>query len=132
PAAVVTVPEVRKRFFGWKPAERPPTSYPRALPCPALSSPLERGGSPEVLTKRLNDLSIGSPMITARGRLASPPALVFPSHPIPSRLASPRTATPRPPASARSISALGLFVWTVPARPREATEGYEDGWKLSA
>ncbi|GAA5863693.1 hypothetical protein JCM5296_003991 [Sporobolomyces johnsonii] len=48
PVAVVTVPEVRKRFFGWKPVERPPTTYP------------------------------------------------------------------------------------LPNRPREATEGYEDGWKLSA
>lgn len=26
---VVTVPEIRKRFFGYKPVERPPTSYPR-------------------------------------------------------------------------------------------------------
>lgn len=30
PAMVVTVPEIRKRFFGWKPVERPPTTYPRA------------------------------------------------------------------------------------------------------
>ncbi|KAK4057988.1 n19m, NADH-ubiquinone oxidoreductase 9.5 kDa subunit [Microbotryomycetes sp. JL221] len=28
PIAVVVVPEVRKTFFGWKPAERPPTTYP--------------------------------------------------------------------------------------------------------
>ncbi|GAA6061698.1 hypothetical protein JCM10212_005990 [Sporobolomyces blumeae] len=27
PIAVVAVPEVRKRF-GWKPVERPPTTYP--------------------------------------------------------------------------------------------------------
>jgi hypothetical protein len=29
PVMVVTVPEIRKRFFGYKPVERPPTSYPR-------------------------------------------------------------------------------------------------------
>ncbi|KAG0664269.1 hypothetical protein C6P46_001733 [Rhodotorula mucilaginosa] len=28
PVMVVTVPEIRKRFFGYKPVERPPTSYP--------------------------------------------------------------------------------------------------------
>ncbi|GAA5984053.1 hypothetical protein JCM11641_005580 [Rhodosporidiobolus odoratus] len=28
PALVVTVPEVRKRYFGYKPVERPPTTYP--------------------------------------------------------------------------------------------------------
>ena len=29
---VLTVPEIRKRFFGYKPVERPPTSYPRKPP----------------------------------------------------------------------------------------------------
>ncbi|GAA5908176.1 uncharacterized protein JCM6883_004296 [Sporobolomyces salmoneus] len=28
PIAVVAVPEVRRKFFGWKPVERPPTTYP--------------------------------------------------------------------------------------------------------
>ncbi|GAA5832262.1 hypothetical protein JCM11251_004299 [Rhodosporidiobolus azoricus] len=28
PALVVAVPEIRSRFFGWKPVERPPTTYP--------------------------------------------------------------------------------------------------------
>jgi len=34
---VLTVPEARKRFFGYKQAERPPTTYPRAslALCPA-------------------------------------------------------------------------------------------------
>ncbi|ORY75061.1 hypothetical protein BCR35DRAFT_306494 [Leucosporidium creatinivorum] len=28
PVAVVVVPSVRKSWFGWKPVERPPTTYP--------------------------------------------------------------------------------------------------------
>ncbi|KAM0754772.1 hypothetical protein T439DRAFT_309570 [Meredithblackwellia eburnea MCA 4105] len=28
PVAVVAVPEIRKSWFGWKPVERPPTTYP--------------------------------------------------------------------------------------------------------
>lgn len=32
PVMVLTVPEIRKRFFGYKPVERPPTSYPRKPP----------------------------------------------------------------------------------------------------
>ncbi|TNY18973.1 hypothetical protein DMC30DRAFT_354610 [Rhodotorula diobovata] len=28
PAMVLTVPEARKRFFGYRPVERPPTTYP--------------------------------------------------------------------------------------------------------
>ncbi|GAA6047291.1 hypothetical protein JCM3770_001870 [Rhodotorula araucariae] len=28
PVIVLTIPEARKKFFGWKPVERPPTTYP--------------------------------------------------------------------------------------------------------
>lgn len=38
PVMVVTVPEIRKRFFGYKPVERPPTSYPRECQVPSASS----------------------------------------------------------------------------------------------
>ncbi|TIA91934.1 hypothetical protein E3P99_00875 [Wallemia hederae] len=34
PLLVVVVPEIRSRFFGWKPAERLPTSYPSELELP--------------------------------------------------------------------------------------------------
>lgn len=35
---VLTVPEIRKRFFGYKPVERPPTSYPRKSSSPSPES----------------------------------------------------------------------------------------------
>lgn len=37
PAMVLTVPEARKRFFGYRPVERPPTTYPREW-SPSLAS----------------------------------------------------------------------------------------------
>lgn len=35
---MLVVPEVRKSFFGWKPVERPPTTYPGPSPSGARTS----------------------------------------------------------------------------------------------
>lgn len=50
PIAVLAVPPIRKSLFGWKPVERPPTTYPRALSLCPLS--VLRLGTDEVFICR--------------------------------------------------------------------------------
>ncbi|KAL7341027.1 hypothetical protein BJY59DRAFT_649371 [Rhodotorula toruloides] len=93
PVLVVAVPPIRKRYFGYKPAERIPQSYPRTSSFLSCSSNAEKGRADPFPLRRPSSL----------------------------RLHADST-------SSRSLSPAD----TVPSRPRQATEGYEDGWELKA